>query len=256
MVTQHLRLFSFIGASGRVTVWLAEHLALGMPVVVKLLPRELTENPEALERFWSEAAAIARLHSPHVLQVLDQGISSAGWAYSVVELLEGETIESALRRNGSISLPEAVEIIRQTGRVLAKARGVGVRCNDVAPQKVFLVDGEGGPFVKLTDFSLADDTMTPEADATNVAALGNLAWRCLASSPTLPAAVEDWLARAGGPLGPKSFRSVRDLVDALEAALDAVNRGEGDEPVESGEIPLVRRSRMRGPSTEEVDGSW
>jgi serine/threonine protein kinase len=247
MLTKHLRLFGWVGSSGPATVWLAEHLALEIPVVVKVLPREIARDADALERFRRDAVLLARLRTAHVVQVLDHGLASNGSAYIVMELLEGETLESALRRRRAFTVDHRIEILLQTGRVLVKARDLGIRCKDIQPHKLFLVDGETGPFVKLTDFAIDGETSARRADEANVVALGDLAWRCLAATETMPDALEEWLAHIAAPPGEDSgFPSVREAV----AELEAIARGAGRASPDASE------AREASPAADEPVSTW
>jgi len=203
MLSPSIRLFRPLGEGGMGSVWVAEHHALGTPVAVKFLHRSLVQNDSAATRFRREAAAAARIRSPHVVQILDQGVSD-GLPYIVMELLEGETLEASLTRRGPIGLAETVEIVRQVGRVLAKAHDLGVAHRDIKPDNLILIEGEMEPFVKVIDFGIAktgDDAgrvttaglvmgtpqyMSPEQLAgydvdgeTDLWALGVIAYRCL-----------------------------------------------------------------------------
>jgi serine/threonine protein kinase len=203
MLSPSIRLFRPLGEGGMGSVWLAEHLALGTPVAVKFLHRSLVQNEACGARFRREALAAARIRSPHVVQILDQGVSD-GLPYIVMELLEGETLEAAIERRGRLTLNETVEIVRQVGRVLAKAHDLGVAHRDIKPDNLILIEGEMEPFVKVIDFGIAksgDDAgrittagivmgtpqyMSPEQLAgydvgaeTDLWALGVIAYLCL-----------------------------------------------------------------------------
>ncbi|MBL8739781.1 MAG: serine/threonine protein kinase [Myxococcales bacterium] len=154
MLSPSIRLFRPLGEGGMGSVWLAEHLALGTPVAVKFLHRSLVQNEACGARFRREALAAARIRSPHVVQILDQGVND-GLPYIVMELLEGETLEAAIERRGRLSLNETIEIVRQVGRVLAKAHDLGVAHRDIKPDNLFLIEGEMEPFVKVIDFGIA-----------------------------------------------------------------------------------------------------
>src|SRR4051812_14787083 len=113
-LTPTLRLVQPLGQGAMGSVWIAEHLALGTRVAVKLMAPELVRHPEFAERFRREAMAAAQLKHPHVAQVLDHGATHDGTPYIVMELLEGETLRARLDRYGSLPLSEVVTLIRQT----------------------------------------------------------------------------------------------------------------------------------------------
>lgn len=90
-----------IGAGGMGEVYRARDSRLGRDVAIKVLPEHLSKDPQALARFDREARAIAALSHPNILAIYDVG-SEQGVAYTVTELLEGETLRSHL---GSGALP-------------------------------------------------------------------------------------------------------------------------------------------------------
>ncbi len=135
-------------------VWAADHLSLRTQVAVKLLDERSASVPEAIARFSAEAAAAARIHSPHVVQVFDHGVAD-GAPYIVMELLDGEDLGQRLARDGPLPLAEAAEVIVQVCKALEKAHALGVVHRDIKPSNVFLVSGLDGIFVKVLDFGLA-----------------------------------------------------------------------------------------------------
>ena len=74
------------------SVWIAEHATLHTQVVVKFMHGELARNADSLLRFSREAAAAANVKSPHVVQVLDHGVTPDGDAFIAMELLEGHDL--------------------------------------------------------------------------------------------------------------------------------------------------------------------
>ena len=84
LVTPKLRLVKPLGAGGMGSVWLADHLALHVQVVVKFIAEALAKNKDAIARFEREAAAAAQVKSPHVVQILDHGIGDDGTPFIVM----------------------------------------------------------------------------------------------------------------------------------------------------------------------------
>src|SRR5689334_8624546 len=80
-----------LGADGMGEVYRARDSRLGRDVAVKILPRHLTENPEARQRFEREARAISSLQHPHICTLHDIG-QQDGTDFLVMEYLEGETL--------------------------------------------------------------------------------------------------------------------------------------------------------------------
>lgn len=157
-VTSSVRLVRPLAEGGMGKVWIAEHLVLDTRVVVKLMSKDLDGLAGAAARFAREAAVAAAVKSPHVVQVFDSGVTETGVAYIVMELLEGHDLGAHLASRGRLAPAEAVTVIAQLCKALAKAHRVGVVHRDIKPDNVFLCDVEGGePFVKLLDFGTAKD---------------------------------------------------------------------------------------------------
>ena len=154
VVIPNIRLIKQIAAGGMGSIWQAEHLSLKSDVAVKFALSEHRENDAASTRFEGEALASARLRSPHIVQVLDQGVSD-GLRYIVMELLEGEDLESRLERDPKLPLALVATIVAQAAKGLSKAHQLGVIHRDIKPSNIFLIDSDGEPFVKILDFGIA-----------------------------------------------------------------------------------------------------
>lgn len=156
LVTPNLRLVRALGAGGMGSVWVARHLGLGTDVVVKFIAGDLASNGEALERFRREAAAAADVRSPHVVQILDYGISMSGAPYIAMELLEGESLRERLTREGRLRPRDVAAIVSHCAKALGRAHERRVVHRDVKPDNVFLIDaGDGEVFAKVLDFGIA-----------------------------------------------------------------------------------------------------
>jgi len=154
-VTPAVQLVSLLGKGGMGDVWIADHAGLGARVVVKFLSRELTANPDALERFRREAKASAAVKSPHVVQVFDHGVTEGGLPFIVMELLEGRDLAAHVQR-GPLPLADVVEIVTQAARALSRAHHAGIVHRDIKPENLFLCEtGDSELFVKLLDFGIA-----------------------------------------------------------------------------------------------------
>src|ERR1700730_4185506 len=155
------RLDALIGRGAMGSVWSATHVNLGHRLAIKLVARESVQSPEALRRFDAEAKAAARLQSRHVVQVFDNGTLDDGTPYIAMELLTGENLDERIRRGGPVPLQEAVGILAQTCRALARAHASGIVHRDIKPDNIFLARGldEDGDVVKILDFGVAKITM-------------------------------------------------------------------------------------------------
>jgi eukaryotic-like serine/threonine-protein kinase len=146
-----------IGSGGMGTVYLAQQLALKMPVAVKVLHQEHGEDFTYNYRFIREARVAARVVHPNVARVLDLGRTDDGRVYSVMELLQGEDLAERLAREGALPWSQTRRILRQVVRGLRAAHDIGVIHRDIKPSNAFIVPGSGGrgEQVKLLDFGIA-----------------------------------------------------------------------------------------------------
>ena len=145
-----------LGAGGMGEVWRARDTRLGREVAVKVLPDPLAGDAVALARFEREARAVAALSHPNILAIHDVGREGTT-VYSVMELLEGETLRSRLRE-GPLPPRKALEFAREVASGLAAAHEKGIVHRDLKPDNLFLVrTGQ----VRILDFGLATPVAEP-----------------------------------------------------------------------------------------------
>src|SRR5690606_18122591 len=101
-----------------------------------------------------EAQVIARLRSPHTVELFDFGISDRSLFY-VMELLDGLDADTLVRRFGAIPFERAIYLLRQVCHSLSEAHSSGLVHRDIKPANIFLCRyGEEHDFVKVLDFGL------------------------------------------------------------------------------------------------------
>jgi serine/threonine protein kinase len=110
-------------------VYRARDLRLGRDVAIKVLPPTFATDPNRLNRFEQEARATAALNDPNIVAVYDAG-TFEGQPYVVSELLEGETLRSALV-SGALPLRKAVGYAQQIARGMAAAHRRGIVHRDL-----------------------------------------------------------------------------------------------------------------------------
>ncbi len=168
------RLDSPLARGGMATVWTATDTRLDRIVAVKVMRHGLAEDPAFVERFAGEARAAARLSSPHVVAVFDQGTDAAtGTAYLVMELVEGHTLREVLQSEGALPPPRALALVEPVLRALAAAHRAGLVHRDVKPENV-LVGTDGS--VKVADFGLARAVESTNLTATTGLLIGTVAY--------------------------------------------------------------------------------
>jgi serine/threonine-protein kinase len=155
-------------------VWRAKHRMLARPAAIKLIrPAAVGSGPpevsdDARRRFEREAQAIARLRSPHTVNLFDFGIASDGAFYYVMELLDGCDLESLVRRTGPVTAERAVYLLRQVCHSLSEAESCGLVHRDIKPANIFVSRyGEDYDFVKVLDFGI----VKPARDQTETGTL-------------------------------------------------------------------------------------
>jgi serine/threonine-protein kinase len=157
-VTANIRLVRLLGQGGMGSIWLADHLGLHTQVVVKFVSAELADKPDIRERFEREAAFAAQAKSPHVVQVLDYGITAFGIPYIAMELLEGEDLGKRIARDGIIAPEVFAGWLTQACKGLGRAHAKGIVHRDIKPDNIFLCEIDGETVVKVLDFGIAKGT--------------------------------------------------------------------------------------------------
>ena len=155
-----------LGAGGMGEVYLAYDTRLRRNVAVKVLPAAFAQSPDRLQRFEQEARATATLNHPNVMAVFDVGVDG-DVPYVVLELLEGETLATALRA-GALPPRRAIDLAVQIAQGLAAAHAKGIVHRDLKPDNIFVTaDGR----VKILDFGLArlTETAATPSDVTELA---------------------------------------------------------------------------------------
>ena len=148
-----------VGAGGMGEVYRAHDTQLGRDVAVKILPSEFADTPERTARFEREARAVAALSHPNIVSIFHFG-NEEGVPFSVMELLEGETLRQRLE-HGRLSWRKVVEIAAAIADGLAAAHDRGIVHRDLKPENIFLTrDGQ----VKILDFGLASIDAKAAAD--------------------------------------------------------------------------------------------
>jgi serine/threonine protein kinase len=162
------RLGKILGSGGMGQVFLAKDKQLGKQVALKLLHSTLSQDTACKKRFEREVSVCTALKSEHIVQIDDVDITTEGYPFFVMELLEGETLAQRLTREEFLSIPQSINIIVQVCSGLAIAHQ-GVRLcrdgkatepikvvhRDLKPENIFLVSTASGYLVKILDFGIA-----------------------------------------------------------------------------------------------------
>ncbi|MGN9813501.1 serine/threonine-protein kinase [Micromonospora sp. BQ11] len=202
------RLDDRVATGGMGDVWRATDLILGRQIAVKVLLPALVSDPDFIARFRAEARIMAALRHPGIVQVYDCGaddLPDGGRAdYLVMEFVTGEPLSKRIEAAGRLDVAETMSIVAQAAQALHAAHKGGIVHRDVKPSNL-LVQEDGT--VVLVDFGVARSTdvtsitstnavpgtalyMAPEqaagrpvSGATDIYALGAVAYCCLSGSP-------------------------------------------------------------------------
>ena len=148
---KNYRVIKKIGHGGMGLVYVAEDLALGRLVALKVLAPYLVQDPEILERFRFEARNQAQLVHTNITMVYSFLVEDEQ-AFLVLEFIDGETLESRINREGRIVAMEALPIFRKILGALGYAHSKGVIHRDIKPGNIaFTSEGD----VKIMDFGIA-----------------------------------------------------------------------------------------------------
>ncbi len=140
-----------IDRGGMGVVFLGHQENLDRKVAVKLLLPEMMGDVTAIERFQREAMAIARLKSPHIVQIYDSGELDTHVFYITMEYIPGHTVDYILRHKGRFPLAKALSVITQVANGLMVAHDAGLIHRDIKPSNL-IMDNKG--HVTITDFGL------------------------------------------------------------------------------------------------------
>jgi len=139
-----------LGAGGMGEVYRARDTRLSRSVALKVLPENLSVEPERLQRFEKEARSASALNHPNIVTIYGVG-TAEGVSYIAMELVEGKTLRELLHA-GALPLRRLLPLAAQMADGLAKAHEAGIVHRDLKPENVMVTKDA---FVKILDFGLA-----------------------------------------------------------------------------------------------------
>ena len=153
---ERYRIEERLAIGGMGTVYRASQIAVGRPVAIKILRKEIVHDLRVVARFQQEALAVAGLHHPNTVRIFDFGQSADGHLFLVMEYLEGESLGDLIDSKAPL---EATRVIRIAGQILdalAEAHTNGIIHRDLKPDNIFVTKvGLQPDFVKILDFGIA-----------------------------------------------------------------------------------------------------
>lgn len=146
------RVDAMLGSGSMAAVYAVTHRN-GARAALKILHPTLCTDPAVCERFLGEGYLTNSVKHPGIVRVLDDGVTDDGCVFLVMDLLEGETLESLRQlRGGKIDLVDVLDIADRLMDVLHAVHSAGIIHRDLKPQNVFVCNDAT---VKLLDFGVA-----------------------------------------------------------------------------------------------------
>ena len=163
MINGRYEIIRSVGEGGMANVYLALDTILNRKVAVKILRGDLAEDEKFVRRFQREAISASSLNDPNIVEVYDVG-EDDGKYFIVMEYVEGKTLKQLIKKRGSLTLPEVVDIMLQLTSAIAHAHESYIIHRDIKPQNVIILeDGR----VKIMDFGIAVALNAGELTQTN-----------------------------------------------------------------------------------------
>ncbi len=152
-----------IGEGGMANVYLAYDTILDRNVAIKVLRGDLANDEKFVRRFQREALSASSLSHPNIVAMYDVGEDN-GLYYIVMEYVEGKTLKQLLKKRGSLTLSEAIDIMLQLTDGMAHAHDSYIVHRDLKPQNIMIQD-DGQ--IKITDFGIAMALNSTQLTQTN-----------------------------------------------------------------------------------------
>jgi len=152
-----------IGEGGMANVYLAYDTILDRNVAVKVLRGDLANDEKFVRRFQREALSASSLNHPNIVEMYDVG-EDDGQYYIVMEYVEGKTLKQLLKKRGSLTITEVIDIMSQLTDGMAHAHDSYIIHRDIKPQNIMILDSG---LIKITDFGIAMALNSTQLTQTN-----------------------------------------------------------------------------------------
>lgn len=162
-INDRYEIIKTIGEGGMANVYLAHDVILDRPVAVKILRGDLANDEKFVRRFQREAISASSLSHPNIVEMYDVGEDNSKY-FIVMEYVNGKTLKNLIKKRGSLTIPEVMDIMLQLTSGIAHAHDSYIIHRDLKPQNVMILD-DG--LVKITDFGIAMALNSNELTQTN-----------------------------------------------------------------------------------------
>lgn len=152
-----------IGEGGMANVYLGYDTILDRNVAIKVLRGDLSNDEKFVRRFQREALSASSLAHPNIVEMYDVG-EDDGVYYIVMEYVDGKTLKQLLKKRGTLTLSEAIDIMSQLTDGMAHAHDSYIIHRDLKPQNIMIKD-DGQ--IKITDFGIAMALNSTQLTQTN-----------------------------------------------------------------------------------------
>lgn len=170
-----------LGEGGMGVVYEALHLGLKKRFAIKTLRSAISRIPEAQVRFLREGEAAARIHHPHVVNVVDVG-TEGDTPFLVMEFLEGGSLADLMFGVGRMDVAPALGLLLPAMSAVAAGHALGVVHRDLKPANIFIARGPWGDSVpKVLDFGVSK--LLAAADGTTLTATSSVVGTAAYMSP-------------------------------------------------------------------------
>jgi eukaryotic-like serine/threonine-protein kinase len=210
-IISHYKIFEKLGGGGMGEVYKAEDTRLDRFVALKFLPKEMSSNRDALERFQREAKAASSLNHENICIIHDVGECEEG-PFIVMEYLEGETLKHRIE-NKPFKSDELLDLAIQIAKGLEAAHKKLIVHRDIKPANIFLTHHGR---IKILDFGVAKLTAKKKESLEAIE---------LSSASTLTQSIEN-LTKAGNTVGTIAYMSPEQARgEELDARTDLFSFG-------------------------------
>ena len=163
LINERYEIIKSIGEGGMANVYLAKDVILDRKVAIKVLRGDLSGDEKFIRRFKREAYNASKLSHPNIVELYDVGDDNDLY-FIVMEYIEGKTLKQLLKKRGSLTVSEAVDIMLQVTDGIAHAHDSYIIHRDLKPQNI-MIEEDGK--IKITDFGIAMALNSTQLTQTN-----------------------------------------------------------------------------------------